>query len=364
MRRSDISDYTSLFLQDTPLLDVRSPVEFAKGAFPTAVNHPLMNDDERRQVGICYKQTGQAAAIALGHRLVSDSTRQQRLKRWLDFAHNHPQGYLYCFRGGLRSRTVQNWLRDAGCEYPLVIGGYKAMRHFLLRQFDNPGPLWRLGGQTGTGKTELLVRLIADGYPAINLEGLANHKGSAFGRSADDWQPTPVNFENALAIALLKQRARCGQAPILVEDECRAIGRLSQPLAFFSHFRQQPLLVLTAPFSERVNRIYREYITNQSHAYHRLYGPQGALRHRQALLESLDRIRKRLGGVRHHAIRDTLLQAFERDSAILHKQWIGDLLTGYYDPMYAYQLEQKKDLIVFTGTAEEIHAFVNQRHQY
>ena len=99
-----------------------------------------MTDEERAQVGICYKQQGQEAAIELGHQLVPGRLKAQRLAQWLEFARRHPEGYLYCFRGGLRSQTVQQWLREAGIDYPLVLGGYKAMRRFLL---DELAALWR-----------------------------------------------------------------------------------------------------------------------------------------------------------------------------------------------------------------------------
>ena len=104
--RDDTADYRALFLEDVPLMDTRAPVEFARGAFPTAANLPIMTGEERHQVGICYKEHGQAAAIELGHRLVSGDTRDARIAGWCDFARQHPDGYLYCFRGGLRSRTA------------------------------------------------------------------------------------------------------------------------------------------------------------------------------------------------------------------------------------------------------------------
>jgi len=152
-----------------------------------------------------------------------------------------------------RTRKVTCIAFVADCE-----GGYKAMRRFLLQTLEKPAPMLRLAGQTGTGKTELLKQLMAEGHPGIDLEGLANHKGSSFGRSPDDHQPTPINFENALAIDWLKARHAIKNrpgVPILVEDEGRAIGRLAQPLGFFDHFRTQPLIILTAPFEERVNRM-------------------------------------------------------------------------------------------------------------
>ena len=122
MIREDTADYHSLFLQDTPLIDTRAPVEFARGAFPCAVNLPLMTDDERRRVGICYKEQGQQAAIELGRRLVNGDLRARRIESWCRFAREHPEGYIYCFRGGLRSTTAREGMREAGVDYPLLQG--------------------------------------------------------------------------------------------------------------------------------------------------------------------------------------------------------------------------------------------------
>ena len=120
--RPDTTDYRALFLSPTPMMDMRAPAEFTRGAFPSALSLPLMSDDERAQVGMCYKQQGQDAAIALGHELVSGDLKAQRLAQWKAFTQQHPQGYLYCFRGGLRSQTVQRWLREEGIDYPLITG--------------------------------------------------------------------------------------------------------------------------------------------------------------------------------------------------------------------------------------------------
>lgn len=133
----DITDYRTLFLDDVPMMDARAPVEFAKGSFPGVVNLPLMNGLERQRVGTCYKQHGQQAAITLGHQLVSGEVKAARLQAWVDFTRAHPEGVLYCFRGGLRSQIVQQWLKhDAGIDYPRVGGGYKAMRTFLMQTVE------------------------------------------------------------------------------------------------------------------------------------------------------------------------------------------------------------------------------------
>jgi tRNA 2-selenouridine synthase len=117
-RRPDTDDYRALFLNPTPMMDMRAPTEFAHGAFPSALSLPLMSDEERALVGTCYKQRGQAAAIELGHQLVRGEVKAQRVAQWAAFARQHPQGYLYCFRGGLRSQTVQQWLREVGYRVP------------------------------------------------------------------------------------------------------------------------------------------------------------------------------------------------------------------------------------------------------
>ena len=127
------TDLRALFLSQRPLLDVRAPVEFAEGAFPHASNLPLLTDEERHQVGIRYKQQGQDAAIELGYALVDAPSKAARIAAWASWARQHPEGVLYCFRGGLRSRLTQQMLaQEAGIIVPRVAGGYKAMRRFLL----------------------------------------------------------------------------------------------------------------------------------------------------------------------------------------------------------------------------------------
>ena len=128
----DITDFHHLFINDIPILDLRAPIEFAQGAFSSAVNLPLMSDSERQKVGTCYKKHGQEAAISLGNKLVSGEKKEQRLLSWKTFIENNPEGYLYCFRGGLRSRTVQGWLSDAGIEYPLIKGGYNILSSKII----------------------------------------------------------------------------------------------------------------------------------------------------------------------------------------------------------------------------------------
>ena len=120
------SGFRELLKSATPFLDVRAEIEFDKGAIPNAFNVPILNTDERHQVGTCYKQQGQDRAVELGHSLVCGQTKQQRLERWCQFAAANPNGLLYCWRGGMRSNLAQQWMRAEGTQMDLVPGGYKA----------------------------------------------------------------------------------------------------------------------------------------------------------------------------------------------------------------------------------------------
>ena len=131
-----VTAFADLLVNDNPLLDVRAPGEFQRGAFPCAHNIPLLEDSERKAVGIRYKQEGQETAIALGEKLISGELRANRIQSWLGFIKTNPYGAIYCFRGGLRSKTVQTWLAAEGINIPIIQGGYKALRRFCLNTLD------------------------------------------------------------------------------------------------------------------------------------------------------------------------------------------------------------------------------------
>lgn len=358
--RPDTEDFLSLFLNDTPLMDVRAPVEFTKGSFPEAINAPLMNDEERHRVGICYKEKGQDKAIELGHQLVSGDIKAQRIEAWKRFAAQHPDGYLFCFRGGLRSRLTQQWIRDAGIDYPLVKGGYKALRRFLIDSLEERvehSDFRILSGRTGTGKTRVLQEL----PNPVDLEGLANHRGSSFGRMVTP-QPSQIDFENRLAVAMLKAHHFKGGA-IYLEDEGRLVGRCALPERLRERMSVSPLMILEQPVEERIEIIRQDYVENMVRDYRARDGEEaGWLNFHDYLLSALDRIRKRLGGERHKQLRTLMEQALQRQQQgdlTGHNDWIRSLLEDYYDPMYDYQLSQKKGTIVVRGGPDEIIEWAN-----
>ena len=338
-------DLAALLRAGAAFIDLRSPGEYAAGAVPGAVNLPLLTDQERARIGLTYRESGQAAAIALGEELVSGSVREQRLMQWQEFVLTRPDAWLYCWRGGLRSQIAQVWLANAGVEVPKVAGGFKALRHVCLDTLAAaPGEKdwYVLAGRTGSGKTELLRGVSW----SIDLEGLANHRGSAFG-ARHSAQPPPVGFENALAVAFLRH----GDPRLLLEDESRTIGRLAVPPAWHERMQKSPLLILEVDLDTRCENIRREYV-------------DGALAH-GASVESLSaryqsavqRIRRRLGGQRTAEVAAAVRRGFEHGD---HIGWISRLLEWYYDPMYDFQLEKKQGRVLVQGSRTDLESLIEE----
>lgn len=354
------SAFSELFINETALLDVRAPLEFQRGNFPSAQNLPLLYDEERHEVGKHFKAEGQQAAIELAHRLVSGSSKKQRIQGWRDFLAANPHAVIYCFRGGLRTHTVQQWLLESGISVALVEGGYKALRQYLIKIIDRvseDSQLIIVGGKTGSGKTHLINALNF----SVDLEGMANHRGSAFGRRVLP-QPTQINFENTLGIALLKLPFQQAEH-IFLENESRSIGSLSIPKTLYDKMNASPIAMLEESLTARVDTIYRDYINSNFQDFICSDTDKAKANFSEFLLGSLQRIQKRLGGEKYQQIKsimDTALQQENtQESAALHRQWIERLLQDYYDPMYEYQMNKTLNRVVYRGSKEELLAWAS-----
>ena len=361
MSRPDTADFKTLFLNDTPMMDTRAPLEFKKGAFPLTVSLPLMTDQERAKVGTCYKKKGQDEAIKLGHQLVSGKIKEERLEKWLAFAKENPEGYLYCFRGGLRSQITQQWLKDAGCNYPRITGGYKAMRRFLIDTLERitvEQPLVLVAGETGSAKTELIKQV--KGH--VDLEGIANHRGSTFGKRATT-QPPQIGFENSVAVQFLRHEANFAERPIVLEDESMLIGRCAIPELLRIEMAKAPLVVVEATMAQRVEHSFDNYILNKLAEWQATVGDdEGFASFAADLRDSMANVERRLGGVRHKAMTEALeaaLAAHERGDPSLHRDWIQPMLEEYYDPMYRWQLSKKAGRILMRGPFDAVRDFLN-----
>ena len=359
--REDTTDFRALFLTDTPLMDVRAPIEFSRGAFPAAVNLPLLDDIQRQKIGSCYKREGQQAAIQLGHQLVTGQLKTMRIEAWVAFANAHPEGYLYCFRGGLRSQIVQQWLKDLrGIRYPRIMGGYKALRTFLIENTEQALKqchFFLLGGLTGTGKTQVLQQL----DNSLDLEGYANHRGSSFGKRLTP-QPAQIDFEHCLAIDLLRKQA-AGQTIFVLEDEGRMVGSCTLPLSLYQGMHKYPLVWLEDTLENRVQRILADYVISLCEEFCALYGKEeGFVQFGERMQLSLKNIAKRLGNVRYQRLAKimemALIEQQHSSNLHLHCEWIETLLVEYYDPMYLFQCENKKRQIVFKGNQVDVLAYL------
>jgi tRNA 2-selenouridine synthase len=284
--------------------------------------------------------------------------KQQRIEAWLSFVKQNPKGVLYCFRGGLRSKITQQWIFEhSGVEYPRIKGGYKAVRQFLIsetqRIMNHIRPLV-IGGQTGCGKTLLLNEFTQK----IDLEGLANHRGSAFGNTTTS-QPTQINFENTLAIALLKQQnAEC----VLFEDEGRNIGINQIPECVKNKTEQADLILLNATIQTRLEISINAYVIDIKQSFLEKNPENGFEDFSNYWLNSLNKIQKRLGLERYKVLQKKLVFALDKyQKTNEHEGFypiIETLLLDYYDPMYDYQIKKKQNRVVFSGNLAEVREYL------
>ena len=311
-------DVLSLSIQELrshpgPLVDVRSPGEFAKGHWPGATNIPLFSDDERAAVGTTYKQQGRLPAVHLGLSITGPklASHAQELEKIRD--RGNPR--IYCWRGGMRSASMA-WLAEQIDLSPVLLnGGYKSYRRWAQDQFMRPWPIRVLGGRTGTGKTDLLLAMERKGIAILDLEGVAHHRGSSFGGLGLPPQPSTEHYENLLAEVLDRHRMASAEA-IWVEAESIQVGRCRIPKPFFDQMQLAPVLEIQRSLDERVKQLVA------------VYGHQGG----EALADATERISRRLGPQRTR-------QALE---AISRSDWSEACRAtlDYYDRCYDRELER------------------------
>ncbi|MDD3104923.1 MAG: tRNA 2-selenouridine(34) synthase MnmH [Bacteroidales bacterium] len=297
-----------------PVADVRTPAEYEKGHIPGAFLFPLFNNGERAEVGTLYVQEGRTAAVLKGLQLVGPRL-EAMARRGLEIAGGGSL-LLYCWRGGMRSQSVAWLMEKVGIRCYTLENGYKAYRNHLLGFFNNiPPPIHVLGGLTGSGKTERLLQMAAAGEQVIDLEGLANHKGSAFGNLGNPPQPSTEHFQNLLFRAFSQMDP---SRPVWLEDESRNVGRCSLPDGLWEKMQQARFFLLETSREERVERLMREYGN---------FDPD-------VLETAILKIQKRLGF-------DQSKKAIEAcHNGNIRKAL--EICLAYYDKAYNYQLELRK----------------------
>jgi len=331
IEKIDILNFLSL-AEKFPILDVRSPSEYSHAHIPGAFSVPIFTDEQRKIVGTAYKKQSRQVAVDYGLNYFSERMKMIPGEvENLALFRNENSGIqtktflVHCWRGGMRSDAVAWLLNLYGYKIYLLKGGYKAFRRWVLIQFEKEYSLQVLGGFTGSGKTEVIKEFIHRGKKAIDLEGLANHKGSAFGGLGEKSQPSSEMFENLLALQLWQScHGDNGndytKSKIWIEDESAHIGTVGIPKLFWQQMRNSPLYFLEIPFEERLNNIVKTY----------------GIYDKKQLIDSVLKIQKRLGGLNtknsiQYINEGNLYEAFY-------------ILLKYYDKLYGQSLQKREDL--------------------
>lgn len=318
---SQVSQTSQLSIDDFlaaagPILDVRSPSEYEQGHIPGALSLPLFSNEERAQVGTCYKQKSREDAVELGFEIAGP--------KFADFIRKakaiapDKAVRIHCWRGGMRSGAIAWILTLAGFHTSTLQGGYKAFRQWVRRTVDTPKKVILLGGMTGTAKTDILHALAHQGEQVLDLEGYASHRGSSFGALCLPPQPSTEQFENLIAA---EWHCFNPQKPIWIEAESRRVGPCRIPAELFAQMETAFALEITRPVAERLALLVD------------IYGQADPAE----LIAATERIRKRLGG-----------QRTQEAIALIEK---GDLTTAfeilltYYDRTYRYGLEQRDHIV-------------------
>jgi tRNA 2-selenouridine synthase len=313
----------------TPVIDVRSPSEFNTGHIPGSVNIPLFDDAERASVGTKYKKEGRIPAILAGLRLTAPAM-SLKLEQSIKIAKNRKLLVL-CWRGGMRSEAMA-WLFSLGdIEAQILEGGYKSYRNYILECLSQKNKMIVLGGMTGSSKTHILKYLKNHGEQVIDLESLANHKGSAFGSLGQPPQPSTEHFANLLYD---EWKQITHDLPFWVEDESRNIGSVFMPEKLYSNMQDTPAIVIMMDLKTRLPRLLEEYSDYPE----------------ETLKASILRISKRLGG---DNTSDALMAVERGDFAKAI-----EITLMYYDKAYLFGLKKKKseNIIYIKTDSDNIEA--------
>lgn len=324
--KTDITTFLDLSVK-TPIIDVRSPSEFSTGQIPGAYNIPLFDDREREAVGIRYKKDGRIKAILEGLKL-SGPSMHLKLEQALKIS-KKGRLLVHCWRGGMRSEAMAWLFSLGGIETDVLEGGYKSYRHYVLENLSVNRNMIILGGLTGSGKTHILGYLKDKRHQVIDLEGLANHKGSAFGSLGQLPQPSSENFANLL-FDEWKHIDPC--RPVWLEDESRNIGTVFMPEEFYLNMQKNPAVILLMNIKIRLPRLIEEYSCYSS----------------DELVSTVMKISKRLGGDRTKEATEAV-QRGDFAKAI-------EIILHYYDKAYLFGLGRKqgKDIYYINTDTDDI----------
>lgn len=318
--------------KELPIIDVRSEKEFTAGHIPNAQNIPILTNEERKVVGTLYKQNGRKTAIYKGLEL-SGPNLSLRLRQGVKLVNEGPV-LVHCWRGGMRSEFYSFLLKFYGLEPILLQGGYKSYRTLVNDSFEKQANFIVLGGKTGAGKTVILEKLKSLGEQVIDLEHLANHRGSAFGALGMTDQPSQEQFENDLFTILSSLDL---SKPIWIENENRTIGDKVIPQGIWQQMIQSKMVFIEREFDERLDQIMQDYGAFNS----------------EDLKGSMMKIGKRLGP--QHVKRALELI----DNGNIREAF--EIPLGYYDRSYEFNLSknQMRPSVIIDGKGKSYEELAN-----
>ncbi len=334
VKKLPVEEFIRKFREEKALLlDARSPSEYTQAHIPGAVSFPLLDDEQRQEVGITYKQRGKEAAVIKGFDLAGGHfgefiKKTQTLLSKMQSAKSQSPAtvYMYCWRGGLRSR-IMSWVLNMGGYNVMVLeNGYKAYRNRAIEILNKERKIIILGGKTGCGKTEMLTHLRKAGEQTLCLETFAHHRGSAFGGLGMKPQPRNEHFENLVAEEWEKLD---DSKPVWIENESQSIGSIVLQKKLYEKMRNAPVIEMEVDNSVRVRRIVAEYGKFPL----------------QDLIDNTKKIEQRLGGQRMHDAIDALQSGnFEK--------WVEEILY-YYDKAYQHGIDTRaKDSVIQVPLSE------------
>lgn len=303
------------------IIDVRAPIEFFKGHLPNAINIPLFEDTERAEIGTLYKQQGKDKAVNRGLEIVSPKMTVfvDRVKK----LSKTKKVFVYCFRGGMRSNSFAWLMNTSGLDAVIMKGGYKAFRNFVLNDFEKDRKIILLGGKTGSGKTDVLKKLLVLSIQTIDLENIAHHKGSAFGSINEQKQNPQQVFEHEIFHQLSLVNP---SQPVLMEDEAQSIGYNKLPQGLWRQMEKSTIIKIEIPFELRVQKLVEDYATVDI----------------EALKNCVIKISQQLGSL------NTKLCLQYLDDRNLHD--VARLSLLYYDRAYEFSYQKKKQPIVLLNS--------------
>lgn len=304
-------------------IDVRSPAEWERGHIPGSVNLPLFNNEERAEVGTIYKNSGKRWAVLRGLEIIGP--KMAHFAKEAIKLGTHNELLIHCWRGGMRSESMAWLFNKVGIKTYTLDGGYKAYRNFVQSNFAKPAKLIVLGGMTGSGKTKVLRELEKKGEQVLDLEGIAHHKGSAFGALGEISQPSIEQFENEL---FYKWWTFDFSKPIWLEDESRFIGKDKIPEELWKQMRQTTVVKLNIPWELRVQNLLEDYGTFD----------------KNLLKASIDKIHKRLGDLNYRKAIDALESNDLKTTA--------EISLNYYDKAYNFGLSKREGQSILEFNAQ------------